>query len=159
MKFYVLDPPVISGEVDEADLTKDVIEGAEVSLPCSGAGNPPPARMWKKNDEALKAKHGIFLESDGTVEIENASREHSGVYQCILSNSYGKANLTYYVNIMGQFVSCSYFIQKFIPENLIFFAQIGIEDVWILLMIISNTVCIMRMSHAYEGIYGVFFFL
>ncbi|EDO32136.1 predicted protein, partial [Nematostella vectensis] len=66
-----------------------VREGNPLILSCAADGRPIPSYEW------LKDGHVITDSSNSTLEIESASREDAGRYQCVASNRIGNETSRY----------------------------------------------------------------
>jgi Immunoglobulin I-set domain len=96
----VLVPPQISGNVMEKLV---IVEGKEFSLICEFDAIPPPTITWKR-DMALLAVGGAenskLLNGNQTLYVDKASSLHTGLYECELNNSAGRAKRTFEVKII-----------------------------------------------------------
>ena len=62
-----------------------------MTLSCDARGNPVPTFSWTKDESAVNSSR-ISLSSDGKqLTITNVSRDDSGQYRCVASNSIGAA--------------------------------------------------------------------
>uniref|UniRef100_I3JXY4 Hemicentin 2 n=1 Tax=Oreochromis niloticus TaxID=8128 RepID=I3JXY4_ORENI len=67
--------------------------GQSLSIPCMLLdGIPLPERHWSKNGKPLNRR--MFLRSDGSLYIERAIPEDTGIYVCTAVNVAGSANIT-----------------------------------------------------------------
>ena len=77
--------------------TKDIVEGRNTTLRCIGVGYPPPLVQWRKLNESLSDRVSItnmsMSANEGNVTrvtvdliFTRASREDTGVYECLVSN-------------------------------------------------------------------------
>ncbi|XP_036385893.1 protein turtle homolog A-like [Megalops cyprinoides] len=66
----------------------EALQGDSLALKCSAHGNPPPTITWRKDDAAVEQQV-----LNGTLTLMSVTREMSGRYRCLVSNSEG--NLTH----------------------------------------------------------------
>ncbi|XP_039476218.1 hemicentin-1 [Oreochromis aureus] len=69
--------------------------GQSLSIPCMLLdGIPLPERHWSKNGKPFQLNRRMFLRSDGSLYIERAIPEDTGIYVCTAVNVAGSANIT-----------------------------------------------------------------
>ncbi|XP_054723241.1 hemicentin-1-like [Uloborus diversus] len=87
----------------------------KIFMNCAGFGKPIPTVKWTKlpgqelDLDTLKNAKNIIVHFNGTLEINNISKESEGMYQCIVSNGVG-TNLKKDINVK---VTDSWKIQPF----------------------------------------------
>ena len=59
--------------------------GDSVTLSCTVAGTPSPTVEWYFNGEVLASGNGLTI-NGGTIDIPSPTTDHSGMYQCFVSN-------------------------------------------------------------------------
>ena len=69
--------------------------GDNIVLKCAAYGQPKPVISWMKDGEILKT------DSD-TIEINSATVEDSGVYECWANNTHGAEYMPFHVNITSE---------------------------------------------------------
>lgn len=61
------------------------VVGGSVVFSCEMSGIPTPSVTWYFNGEQLSTGSGITI-SKNTLTISSLAEEHSGMYQCFVSN-------------------------------------------------------------------------
>ncbi|XP_069163060.1 hemicentin-1 isoform X2 [Procambarus clarkii] len=79
---------------------KSVVEGGQLSLPCSAHAYPEPTRDWTKDGSRLLPDEDLTISSSGTVEVARAAPSHSGSYRCTLANMIGETHIDYDVKVL-----------------------------------------------------------
>ncbi|XP_043933936.1 neural cell adhesion molecule L1-like protein isoform X3 [Protopterus annectens] len=78
----------------------NTVAGNSVFMDCRVFGSPVPVISWTREDDIYSVeslRHNVF--ENGTLEIKNTSKEDSGTYICLATNSLGKEAITAVLNI------------------------------------------------------------
>ncbi|XP_022099227.1 hemicentin-2-like isoform X2 [Acanthaster planci] len=81
-------------------LTRLLAKRAErsVTLQCLTRGSPTPTHSWSRNGLDISAGlAGHFISSDGSLVIQNLDLAQSGMYECIVGNTFGEVSATFKV--------------------------------------------------------------
>ena len=71
--------------------TLEIAVGVEAVIPCKPPrGKPDPKVRWKKDSDLVKYSDRIMLDESGTLRIQDAKKEDSGVYICAAYNVGGE---------------------------------------------------------------------
>ncbi|XP_064472105.1 cell adhesion molecule Dscam1-like isoform X2 [Ornithodoros turicata] len=71
----------------------------DLELPCRAAGQPTPAREWRRRDRPVSDSERIKLLPSGTLRIDSIEQDDSGNYSCVVHNLYGRDAILYSVFI------------------------------------------------------------
>ena len=84
--------------------TLDMSVGMEVTIPCKPPrGKPEPKIRWKKDSEIVRYSDRVMLEETGTLRIQDARKEDSGVYACVAFNTGGeKESMPCHLSVKGE---------------------------------------------------------
>ncbi len=77
-----------------------VSEGMTIQIECQATGTQPYLRWNREGGQPLP--DGVVQERNNIV-IDSASRNHSGVYECIVTNSLGNARSIAVLNVNCKF--------------------------------------------------------
>uniref|UniRef100_A0A4X1U1N1 Contactin-1 n=1 Tax=Sus scrofa TaxID=9823 RepID=A0A4X1U1N1_PIG len=69
-------------------------KGGRVIIECKPKAAPKPKFLWSKGTERLVNSSRILIWEDGSLEINNITRNDGGTYTCFVENNKGKANST-----------------------------------------------------------------
>ncbi|XP_011913213.1 PREDICTED: contactin-1-like [Cercocebus atys] len=69
-------------------------KGGRVIIECKPKAAPKPKFSWSKGTEWLVNSSRILIWEDGSLEINNITRNDGGIYTCFAENNRGKANST-----------------------------------------------------------------
>lgn len=104
--FFLTDIP----EIQKFSFQDDIVEGKTASTTCFATADSTPLKFkWQKDDKDIdSSSNNVVIRYDNmfTVLIINpASKEDSGNYSCIASNSHGTAKYTAYLSVKGKDLS------------------------------------------------------
>ena len=85
--FHFTDQPEITAQPQNQTLT----ERENVTLSCNATGNPAPSISWTKDGSAANSLRISLSLDNKQLTITNVSRDDSGDYRCVASNSIGAA--------------------------------------------------------------------
>ena len=85
--------------------------GSSISLTCTADGYPLPQYVWKHNGFVLpKSERIAYDEIAGILTITELTREDSGEYECVATNSAGRGTAVAHLNYMGE--NCAFTWKK-----------------------------------------------
>ncbi|KAL2092655.1 hypothetical protein ACEWY4_012453 [Coilia grayii] len=88
---HIQKPPLLA---QVAPVITTVI-GQSLTIPCMLLdGVPLPERVWTHNGKEVDVSSRVFLRSDGSLHVEKATAEDSGIYVCTAINVAGSANIS-----------------------------------------------------------------
>lgn len=76
------------------------IEGTELKLSCSAKGTPKPDVMWMKDEEPFFPRTDKIRMKGTNMKFMEIQPKDSGNYTCIASNSAGRIDFTFIVNVI-----------------------------------------------------------
>lgn len=80
-----------------------LFEGSEGRLKCEPDAAPPPEFRWFKGDKEITAgESGYKMLSDGTLVIDQVTKDDAGQYRCSANNFMGSASATALANILSK---------------------------------------------------------
>ncbi|KAM4020614.1 hemicentin-2 [Anomaloglossus baeobatrachus] len=92
----VLVPP----NIEPSDVNHTVVETHPAILECLASGSPLPVVSWYRGGALLSAVPGITLLNEGrTLQIESAGSSEAGEYVCVASNSAGRTEVIYTLEV------------------------------------------------------------
>lgn len=95
-----LEPPYLP---TTAQTNASIIEKNRVVLPCPARGTPLPKIRWFKNGVPLSGTEiGERLMPDGSLQLEHAHSNNTGLYTCVAENIAGNVTLTIELIVYGQ---------------------------------------------------------
>ncbi|KAJ9576473.1 hypothetical protein L9F63_006686 [Diploptera punctata] len=78
-----------------------LMEGDDYSLPCNAHGIPNPHISWRRDGLAITAEdEQLIVLEDGTLVINSADIETTGIYTCVAENTKGSDERHFLVEIM-----------------------------------------------------------
>lgn len=86
--------------------SQEVWAGHTVELPCTASGYPTPAVRWLKDGRPLPADNHWTNHVTG-LTISDLRTEDSGTYICEVTNTFGSAEATGTLTVIGEWGSCS----------------------------------------------------
>lgn len=101
--YAYIGPPKVT-----AELVQYVVRGDDATLICNVSGHPKPSVIWRRNglviedEETMKYSEPVV----GLLRINNTTKEDTGIYTCIASNSKGKDELNVTLTVLSK---CIYF--------------------------------------------------
>ena len=67
------------------------------------SGNPPPAILWLKDNQAVTEDDDVtVLEGGARLEVRNAAVEDTGRYSCVVRNDAGETDIHYNLAVHGE---------------------------------------------------------
>lgn len=95
-------PPINNSAVSFLERPQDAVVdlGKEIVLRCRASGEPSPSIVWKHNGTTVFPNEKFSID-DGSLTVLSASSMDSGVYLCVASNDYAKAEATALVQVIG----------------------------------------------------------
>ncbi|XP_034234598.1 hemicentin-1-like isoform X2 [Thrips palmi] len=95
----VHEPPFI---LDEFPNRKILMEGEDLSIPCSASGTPKPVLSWMFNNVTLSLSEDyddLLLMKDNTLVIISAQANTSGLYTCVAQNEVGEHRQEIFIEV------------------------------------------------------------
>lgn len=86
--------------------SQEVWAGHTVELPCTASGYPTPTVRWLKDGRPLPADNRWTNHVTG-LTISDLRTEDSGTYICEVTNTFGSAEATGTLTVIGEWRSCS----------------------------------------------------
>ncbi|KAG9473293.1 hypothetical protein GDO78_019504 [Eleutherodactylus coqui] len=92
----VLVPP----NIEPSDVNHTAVENLPATLECLASGSPLPVVSWYRRGQLLSAVPGITLLNEGrTLQIEKVVSSDAGDYVCVASNSAGRSELLFTLEV------------------------------------------------------------
>jgi hypothetical protein len=78
--------------------------GAELTMDCRSAGEPPPTKKWFFNgrEEGWLQQRSLFADTE--MDIPNLSKDHEGNYTCYVENNMATDSVNHRVVVQGRFL-------------------------------------------------------
>ena len=95
-------PPVITEEPSNLH----VFVGSSFFLPCETNNVLADTYQWLKDGAVLSANSNLIVRQGVGLQILHARKAHSGVYQCVVTNSAGTVNASAEVQVTDTVITC-----------------------------------------------------
>ena len=86
-----------------------MFEGSATKLEVRISGEPEPKVEWFKDEQPIEEGSNFRIEFDDTdgctLVINSTKTSHEGLYKCVASNSFGKANSEAELLVTGLYLS------------------------------------------------------
>ncbi|KAJ8038941.1 Hemicentin-1 [Holothuria leucospilota] len=87
----VQEPPRILTSIDRAT----AIINSSADLPCVAEGTPKPVITWRKDRQRIDVTDGYAILDSGTLRIERAELEDTGLFSCVAQNEAGSDSMKF----------------------------------------------------------------
>ena len=76
--------------------------GDELMLNCPHTGSPTPTVQWIHNNGIVEGTDKYTQLANGSLVISSMNAENAGLYVCVVSNVFGRAQMNISVEYSGQ---------------------------------------------------------